>query len=63
MTTDRPYRRALGYRDAVKELARGAGSQFDPRLVEALMALLRAHPLARAAAAADASPPRATYRA
>lgn len=34
MTTDRPYRRALGYDDVVRELEAYAGSQFDPRLVE-----------------------------
>ncbi|MDZ7729227.1 MAG: diguanylate cyclase [Dehalococcoidia bacterium] len=32
MTTDRPYRRALTYEQALAEVRRGAGSQFDPDL-------------------------------
>jgi putative nucleotidyltransferase with HDIG domain len=35
MTTDRSYRKALGHDKAVAELERCAGSQFDPRVVEA----------------------------
>ena len=35
MTTDRSYRKALGHDAAVAELRRCAGSQFDPRVVEA----------------------------
>ena len=37
MTSDRPYRRAMGDAQAVAELARGAGTQFDPRVVTALV--------------------------
>jgi len=33
MTTDRPYRKALGHREAVRRLEEGAGSQFDPKVV------------------------------
>lgn len=36
MTTDRPYRAALSEREASAELAQCAGTQFDPRVVEAL---------------------------
>ena len=36
MTTDRPYRKAMSPADALDELHRGAGTQFDPRVVEAL---------------------------
>jgi HD-GYP domain-containing protein (c-di-GMP phosphodiesterase class II) len=31
MTTDRPYREALSPEEAVEELRREAGTQFDPR--------------------------------
>jgi HD-GYP domain-containing protein (c-di-GMP phosphodiesterase class II) len=41
MTTDRPYRKALSLGDAVAELERCAGSQFDPRVVAALVASVR----------------------
>ena len=34
MTSSRPYRRPLSYRQAIEELKRCAGTQFDPRLVE-----------------------------
>ncbi|GBF35308.1 adenylate/guanylate cyclase [Desulfocucumis palustris] len=33
MTSDRPYRRAMTHSDAVTELEKCAGTQFDPRLV------------------------------
>jgi hypothetical protein len=36
MTTDRPYRKAMSPADAHDELRRGAGTQFDPQVVEAL---------------------------
>jgi putative nucleotidyltransferase with HDIG domain len=34
MTTDRPYRVALGFEEVIKELRRCSGTQFDPALVE-----------------------------
>jgi len=34
MTTDRSYRKAMSISDAVKELQKNAGTQFDPYLVE-----------------------------
>jgi HD-GYP domain-containing protein (c-di-GMP phosphodiesterase class II) len=40
MTTDRPYRKALSHEAAVAELRRCAGTQFDPRVVDALLAAL-----------------------
>jgi diguanylate cyclase (GGDEF)-like protein len=40
MTTDRPYRRALSHREAVRRLADGAGSQFDPHVVEVALGVL-----------------------
>jgi putative nucleotidyltransferase with HDIG domain len=40
MTTDRPYRQAMGVDDAVAELRANAGTQFDPRVVDALIAVV-----------------------
>jgi len=42
MTTDRSYRRALPEADALAELRRCRGTHFDPRVVDALLAVLRA---------------------
>jgi HD-GYP domain-containing protein (c-di-GMP phosphodiesterase class II) len=44
MTSDRPYRRALSHETAVEELRRNAGTQFDPQVVEALLAHLAEAP-------------------
>jgi diguanylate cyclase (GGDEF)-like protein/putative nucleotidyltransferase with HDIG domain len=40
MTADRPYRRALTASEARAELHRGAGTQFDPRVVRAFERVL-----------------------
>jgi HD-GYP domain-containing protein (c-di-GMP phosphodiesterase class II) len=40
MTTDRSYRQALSKEAAAVELRRGSGTQFDPRVVDALVAVL-----------------------
>jgi len=40
MTTDRPYRRALGEDVARARLLEGAGSQFDPVVVETCLRVL-----------------------
>jgi putative nucleotidyltransferase with HDIG domain len=40
MTSDRAYRKALSAEEAVAELLRSSGNQFDPRVVEALIATL-----------------------
>jgi putative nucleotidyltransferase with HDIG domain len=37
MRTDRPYRKALPYEDALSELTANAGHQFDARVVDALL--------------------------
>ena len=37
MTSDRPYRRTMSPQAAIVELERGAGTQFDPKVVVALM--------------------------
>jgi HD-GYP domain-containing protein (c-di-GMP phosphodiesterase class II) len=39
MVSDRPYRAALGPEEAVRELEKGAGAQFDPAAVEAVIEL------------------------
>ncbi len=39
MTSDRPYRKALSPEDALSELHRHAGTQFDPRVVAAFARL------------------------
>ena len=39
MTSDRTYRAALGRDAALEELRRCAGSQFDPQVVRAFLAL------------------------
>jgi diguanylate cyclase (GGDEF)-like protein len=44
MTTDRPYRRRLSVIEARRRLEAGAGTQFDPKVVTAFLALLDAHP-------------------
>ena len=40
LVSDRPYRRALARDEAVAELERCAGTQFDPRVIAALLAHL-----------------------
>ncbi|HNW91532.1 MAG TPA: GAF domain-containing protein [bacterium] len=40
MTSDRPYRRGLPVAEARARLRAGAGTQFNPRLVDAFLALL-----------------------
>jgi putative nucleotidyltransferase with HDIG domain len=52
MTTDRPYRAAMSAAYAVDELQAGAGSQFDARVVTALIWALVERVAPRTAAAA-----------
>jgi HD-GYP domain-containing protein (c-di-GMP phosphodiesterase class II) len=40
MTSDRSYRAAMPHADAVAELVRCSGSQFDPRVIAALVGYL-----------------------
>jgi HD-GYP domain-containing protein (c-di-GMP phosphodiesterase class II) len=42
MTTDRPYRPAMGVEAALAELRTGAGTQFSPRMVATLVELIDA---------------------
>jgi HD-GYP domain-containing protein (c-di-GMP phosphodiesterase class II) len=41
MTSDRPYRRSLGVKAAIRELERCSGTQFSPEVVDALLRVLR----------------------
>jgi HD-GYP domain-containing protein (c-di-GMP phosphodiesterase class II) len=50
MTTDRPYRRALSVEVAIAQLRDNAGTQFDPRVVEALISVIQRGTLDRSAA-------------
>jgi putative nucleotidyltransferase with HDIG domain len=40
MTSDRPYRKAMSRNEAIAELRRSAGAQFDPEVVDAVIAEL-----------------------
>jgi HD-GYP domain-containing protein (c-di-GMP phosphodiesterase class II) len=40
MTTDRTYRRALSHRQAIDELVANRGTQFDPAVVDAIIAVV-----------------------
>ncbi len=40
MTTDRPYRKRLSHPEAVRRLAEGAGTQFDPTVVAVCLRVL-----------------------
>lgn len=55
MTSDRPYRRALDPDEALAELAKGAGNQFDPAVIEVLLQLLRDDRVPQAGSAAELS--------
>ena len=46
MTTDRSYRAAMSLDEAIEELQANAGTQFNPAVVDALMRVLTADPLA-----------------
>jgi HD-GYP domain-containing protein (c-di-GMP phosphodiesterase class II) len=47
MTSDRAYRPALRRREACRRLRTGAGRQFDPRVVDALLRAVGCGPLLR----------------
>lgn len=39
ITSDRPYRKAQGFEEAIGEIEKGKGSQFDPQVVEAFLSV------------------------
>jgi putative nucleotidyltransferase with HDIG domain len=41
MTSDRPYRKALSEKDAIAELKKCSGTQFDPKLVDMFLSVLK----------------------
>jgi len=44
MVSDRPYRKAMDYQDALEEIKRCAGTQFDPKLVELFISVIKENP-------------------
>jgi len=60
MTHERSYRKALSREEAIAELKRGAGTQFDPAVVEAFLTLVKRPgeelPAAAQAASEDSQP-------
>lgn len=42
MTNDRPYSKAVSNQEALDEIKRNAGKQFDPKLSEIFLSLFRA---------------------
>jgi HD-GYP domain-containing protein (c-di-GMP phosphodiesterase class II) len=45
MTSDRPYRRAMSTKQAWGELQANSGTQFDPRVIAALLDVINAAPV------------------
>jgi putative two-component system response regulator len=50
ITNDRPYRSAAPIEHALREIERGAGTQFDPNIAEAFVALMRGEAIEQRAA-------------
>lgn len=40
MRSDRPYRKALSVEEAIEELKKNAGKQFDPELVDIFIKII-----------------------
>lgn len=41
MTTNRPYRKAITHKEAISELERHSGTQFDPELVKVFISIFK----------------------
>jgi HD-GYP domain-containing protein (c-di-GMP phosphodiesterase class II) len=50
MTSDRPYRSALTHEEALAEVERCAGTQFDPKIARVFLEVFREVELPAAAA-------------
>jgi HD-GYP domain-containing protein (c-di-GMP phosphodiesterase class II) len=57
MTTTRSYRKAMSLESAREELVRNSGTQFDPRVVDALLEVIRSEKVGLGPNAVDAAPP------
>jgi putative nucleotidyltransferase with HDIG domain len=57
MTTTRSYRRAMSMEAAREELVRNSGTQFDPRVVAALLEVIEAENVVLGPNAVDVAPP------
>nr|WP_156934069.1 hypothetical protein [Acholeplasma equifetale] len=44
MTSNRPYRKAFTKDEAIHEIMKASGTQFDPALVEIFLDVLHDHP-------------------
>jgi HD-GYP domain-containing protein (c-di-GMP phosphodiesterase class II) len=57
MTTTRSYRKAMSMEAAREELVRNSGTQFDPRVVAALLEVIEAENVVLGPNAVDVAPP------
>jgi len=55
MTVGRPYRQAMSHEDALREIRRCSGSQFDPKVVEAFAQLFEPQSVAKLLRAPEAA--------
>jgi HD-GYP domain-containing protein (c-di-GMP phosphodiesterase class II) len=40
MTSDRPYRKAMDVKEALAEITKNSGTQFDPKIVEVFVEII-----------------------